>query len=210
MSETMQLNVGWPLLVRPPVFDRLPKRRPVMHHRPTRKTRGRHKPATVASIHLHRQEATVTDWKHRLRIAVGLNVAIALFTVACIAFVGQQYSVSLGIGAWLTIAEAPTAQIEWVYQNPCRMSGSCTADFLHNNVKLSGWGAAEWNDATWNNQSLRWDLTVQLYQIFAQGSYLNPISSPCLQLYKSLSGTLDWRTLDRNHADCFTGSFFSG
>jgi hypothetical protein len=74
-------------------------------------------------------------------------LAVSL-AAACTVKESEQYVVQLGDRAvYGHIFQKPTQQILQVHYQHCRGDVNCTANFLRNNVKLSGRGAAEWNQA---------------------------------------------------------------
>lgn len=80
-----------------------------------------------------------------LTLTAFLAVALA---AACTVKESENYVVQLGDSAiYGHIFQKPTQQILQVHYQNCRGDVNCTANFLLNNVKLSGRGAAEWHQA---------------------------------------------------------------
>jgi hypothetical protein len=153
--------------------------------------------------------------KHKTRRqlgVVGICFALMMGVSACTLSEGGMYKVTTGYGVYMNIFQVPTAYISrFLFVNACGGDYTCTGWYLHDHIKISGWGAAEWEQAT-REQGSQQKLAIYLYSInihSPQTMYDVRAGGNCLVLVKDFglfSSSLHWEELGQNSSDCQRGT----
>lgn len=119
------------------------------------------------------------------KLRVYLAVLLAAVTItACTLREGKEYVVQLGVsGVYMHIKDQYTHSItHLLWPTVCKWDKVCVGNYLHDQVKISGWGAAEWYTATHYYTDLQ-------NAMISSASY-----NTCLVLHKDIWFGLNWQT----------------
>jgi hypothetical protein len=141
--------------------------------------------------------------RHALLAVLGLLLA------SCTLYAQQHFRVTTGTKLYAHIFARPSWNISGhLYRDVCGQNIVCTADFLDEHFRFSGWGAAEFYDGIRDYADF-WPAVDAVSRMGYQS--LNDTGNGCLVLTKSLTMNLDWETRrwDWGRGDCATGSWIA-
>lgn len=107
---------------------------------------------------------------------------VLTFATGCTLTETNDYVVTAGNGLHMQIRPPQSWQIvDLVWWHICSTNEVCAGNWLHDNVAVSGWGAAQWHTATHYYHDLWLQLNNQWFNV-----------DECLSLHEDFFGGLNW------------------
>jgi hypothetical protein len=135
------------------------------------------------SLVVLREGSTMKFLRQRV-LLLSAGVLLTVMATGCTLYETKDYYLTGGNGVYLNLKKPVSDAIVFQLTAYCHYDRVCVGNTLHDQVQISGWGAAEWHTATHYYGDL-WDNAIN--KAFWD-------HSRCITLHKDIWLGLNWET----------------